>query len=93
MRPGAPNPAMVSMYDNIDDLFPTADILETFQGFLNRLASSLKLHQDLLNKGPINNKSPLVGVVDWRCTGGDLLPELMMALFTNVCVWHQASMS
>ena len=44
-------------------------------------------------RGPIDNKPALVQVMAWRRTGDKLLPELMLAQFTDAYMQHQGEMS
>ena len=46
------------------------------------LDSNLDLN--LVPKGPKDNKSALVQIMDWRRTGDKSLPEQMLPQFTNV---------
>ena len=62
--------------------------------FLNEnIWISIKMSLKFVPKGPINNISALVQIMDWRQTGGKPISEPMTAYFTGAYIRHPALMS
>ena len=54
---------------------------------------SIKMSLKFVPKGPINNISALVQIMDWHQKGGKPISEPMTAYFTGVYIRHPAPMS
>ena len=74
-----------SPLDNMADLSQTHFADDIFNCiFVNeKLRILIQISLNFVPKGPIDNKSALVQVMAWRRTGDKLLPEAMIAEFTD----------
>ena len=54
---------------------------------------SIRVSQNFVPKGSIQNKSPLVHVMAWRRTGAKPLLEQMITQSNNIYMRHPVSMS